>query len=894
MIGTTLSHYKIIEKLGAGGQGEVYLAEDSRLDRKVALKILPQHLSERAELRERFEREARAVSSLNHPHICTLYDIGEQDGIHYLVMEHLVGETLEARLSKGALPLEQTLEYAIQIADALDKAHRQGVVHRDLKPGNIMLVKSGAKLLDFGLAKIQAAETPTNLSALPTEQANLTAEGTILGTLQYMAPEQLEGKEADSRTDIFAFGAVVYEMATGKKAFEGKSQASLIAAIMGQEPRPMSELQPMTPQLLDWVVKRCLSKEPDERWQAASDVMAGLRQVTEVGPPQDFLTSAASTEGWKRMVPWGLASLTTIALLFSLIVLWPSPPVENLSIRLQVQLPSDQSLNTGARAVILSPDGKRLVYVAGSGQNSHLYVRALDQLEAAPLSGTDGAQYPFFSPDGEWVAFFLGPGGQRTLKKVAVGGGAPVTISQEPHPGYSGSWGADGTIIIGNQVGVLSGLSDSGGSPEPLTTLKEGELAHVFPQILPGGEAVLFTAQVGASWNDAQIVVQMLGTGERKVLINGGTDARYVLTGHLVYSREETLLAVAFDLGRLEVTGSPVPIVEGVMAADVRTGAAQFSFSDSGLLVYVRGTAGEQRQILVWVDREGYEEPLTAPSHRYSGPSLSPDAQRVAVSFRESGNFDSWIYDLARGTMTRLTFDAAPDFVALWTPDGQRVVFSSTRDGGFENLYWRAADGTGQVERLTTSPTSQTPYSFSPDGKQLVFTERHPPTGLDLYVLSMEGEFTAEPLLQTPFHERDAAISPDGRWMAYRSNESGSWQVYVRPFPNVEDGRWQVSTGGGISPVWGRQGRELFYRNGEAMMVVSLETEPTFSPGSPKVLFTGRYAISSVRNYDISLDGQSFLMIKDVEQAEETSARTELIMVLNWFEELKRLVPTDD
>jgi len=365
-----------------------------------------------------------------------------------------------------------------------------------------------------------------------------------------------------------------------------------------------------------------------------------------------------------------------------------------------------------------------------------------------------------------------------------------------------------------------------------------------------------------------------------------------VPTGHLVYSREGTLLAVPFDLSSLEVTGSPVSILE--LVSQVGAGAAQFSFSDSGLLIYVRGTAGDERKSLVWVDREGHEEPLTAaPSHQYSGPSLSPDARRVAVTFRDSGNFDSWIYDLARGTMTRLTFDAAPDFDVLWTPDGQRVVFSSTRDGGFENIFWRAADGTGQVERLTNSPNKQTPDSFSPDGKQLVFTERHPPTGLDLYVLSMEGEFTSEPLLQTPFHERDPAISPDGRWMAYRSNESGSWQVYVRPFPNVEDGRWQVSTGGGISPVWGRQGRELFYRNGEAMMVVGVETEPTFSPGSPKLLFTGTYSLADTRNYDISLDGQSFLMIKDVEQAEETSARTELIMVLNWFEELKRLVPTD-
>jgi len=383
MIGTTLSHYKIIEKLGQGGMGEVYLAEDSRLDRKVALKILPQHLSERAELRERFEREARAVSSLNHPHICTLYDIGEQDGIHYLVMEHLVGETLEARLAKGALPLEQTLEYAIQIADALDKAHRQGVVHRDLKPGNIMLVKTGAKLLDFGLAKLQAADTPTNLSALPTEQANLTAEGTILGTLQYMAPEQLEAKEADSRTDIFAFGAVIYEMATGKKAFEGKSQASLIAAIMGQDPRPMEELQPMTPQLLDWVVKRCLVKEPDGRVQSAADLMAELRLVSEVGTPVGPSPSVTGPAAWRRAIPWSIA----VAAMVVAIGVWnlkpgPSPRPGPVS-RFVMTLPAGERLSMGnAPPIALSPDGKHLAFAAFRGSSRYLYLRSMDNLEA--------------------------------------------------------------------------------------------------------------------------------------------------------------------------------------------------------------------------------------------------------------------------------------------------------------------------------------------------------------------------------------------------------------------------------------------------------------------------------------------------------------------------------
>ena len=408
MIGNTLSHYKIISKLGQGGQGEVYLAEDSRLDRKVALKILPEHLSERADLRERFEREARAVSSLNHPHICTLHDIGEQDGIHFLVMEHLEGETLAARLEKGALPLEQTLEYAIQIADALDKAHRQGVVHRDLKPGNIMLVKSGAKLLDFGLAKLKATEaTEENLSNLPTEQANLTAEGTILGTLQYMAPEQLEGKDTDSRTDIFAFGAVVYEMATGKKAFEGSSQASLIVAIMGQEPRPMSELQPMTPQLLDWVVRRCLAKQPDERWQAASDVMAGLRQATEVGTTMDSLPAVAAPAVWKRAVPWSIVAVLAI---ITAVMSWSDSPVRSPGSttprRVTIDLAEGVTLPKGqGPAISISPDGQTRVYVGESGSGRQLYRRNMNQFASTPIPGTEGAFTPTISPDGDAVVF---------------------------------------------------------------------------------------------------------------------------------------------------------------------------------------------------------------------------------------------------------------------------------------------------------------------------------------------------------------------------------------------------------------------------------------------------------------------------------------------------------
>jgi serine/threonine-protein kinase len=886
MIGNTLSHYKIIEKLGQGGMGEVYLAEDSRLDRKVALKILPQHLSERAELRERFEREARAVSSLNHPHICTLHDIGEQDGIHYLVMEHLVGETLEARLAKGPLPLEQTLEYAIQIADALDKAHRQGVVHRDLKPGNIMLVKSGAKLLDFGLAKLQAAETPTNLSALPTEQANLTAEGTILGTLQYMAPEQLEAKEADSRTDIFAFGAVVYEMATGKKAFEGKSQASLIAAIMEKEPPAMAEIQPVTPPVLDWVVKRCLAKEPDERVQTAADLMAELRWVTEIGTQVGLSRSATAPALWKRAIPWSMA---TAVIVIATIFIWNSArPEQRLLTRFPLVLPPTQRLlGQLLHEVALSPDGTHLVYVANTGGSSQLYLRALDSLEAKPIEGTEGAAGPFFSPNGQWLGFFAG----GRLKKVSISGGPPLILCDAQF-GRGATWGPNDTIVFApTRSSGLFQVSAAGGAPEVLNTLK-GAPSHRYPEVLPGGKAVLFTVGTSGSWDNAQIVVQELETGQRRVLVEGGTSPRYAPTGHLVYARAGTLLAVPFDLERLEVSGATVPVIEGVVT-EALGGKALFSFSRNGSLLYVPGASPEQPdRTLVWVDRQGLAGVLPASPRRYKYPRLSPDGGRLAVNI-VGPESDVWLYDLSGETLTRLTFEGDNER-PVWTPDGKRVTFASRRAGPF-NLFWRSADGSGSDERLTTGEHFQNPESWSSDGRVLAFQEVNPTTNSDIWVLPLEGERQPRPFLRTPFNEADATFSPDGLWLAYASDESGQYKVYVQPFPGP-GGKRQISTEGGREPVWNPNGRELFYRNGDKMIAVDISTEPAFRAGTPRLLFEAGYEGpgpgSDGANYDVSPDGQRFVMIQAGQEEQEPV--TQINVVLNWFEELKRLVPTDN
>ncbi len=896
LTGTRLGPYEILSAIGVGGMGEVYKARDTRLDRIVAIKVLPDHVANRSDLRERFEREARTIASLNHPHICVLHDIGRQDGIDFLVMEYLEGETLAQRLAKRPLPLEQVFQYAIEIADALDKAHRKGVTHRDLKPGNIMITAAGTKLLDFGLAKLKpgaaaATEAATRENA-PTEQ------GRILGTLQYMAPEQVEGGDVDPRTDIFAFGALVYEMATGKKAFEGKTSASVMAKILESEPPPMSSLQPMMPLALDRVAKKCLRKNPDERWQSVRDVMDELKWIAE-SPAQAAGSTAAvgpTHTAWRKRLVWAAAAL--VACLVTGLAVWILKPVTPPPVtRLAISLSPGQQL-AGVPAIALSPDGRLLAYVAspnGGVAQAQLYLRGLDSLEARPMPGTEGAFAPFFSPDGQWIGFSAG----GKLKKVAVSGGAPVTLCDLPLVGLgsaaTASWGADNTIVLGYTARPgLWQVSAAGGALKPLTTTDPKRIGppHAWPEFLPNGKAVLFSSSPSVTdWANAQIAVHSLQTGEERDLIQGGTSPNYAPTGHLIYAQAGTLMAVPFDPQRLVLTGTATPALEGVLQSG-GTRATQYSLSRSGTLVYVPGAeVPTARMRMVWVDRKGVEQPIAAPAHTYVLPRLSPDGQRVAAGIEE-GESNIWSYDLRRDTLSRLTFEGNGNVDPVWTPDGKRIVYKTNRPDRPNVLFWQPADGSGAAEALTSSELSKfnnVPGSWSPDGQLLAFTE-DTAASRDIWVLRLSDR-KPQPFLQTPFRKTAPRFSPDGRWLAYASEESGRYEIYVQPYPGP-GGKWQISAEGATEAVWNPNGRELFYRNGDKMMAVDVTTQPSFTAGKPKMLFEGRYVRTprTFADYDVSPDGQRFLMLKATEQAQ---ASAQINVVLNWFEELKRRAPAE-
>jgi eukaryotic-like serine/threonine-protein kinase len=885
--GSKLGPYEIVGPLGSGGMGEVYRARDTRLERTVAIKILPASISADPMAKQRFEREAKTISGLNHPNICTLHDVGSQDGVDYLVMECVEGETLGKRLEKGPLPLEQVLKYGAQIADALDKAHRAGIVHRDLKPGNIMLASNGAKLLDFGLAKPAALLSGATMTAVsPTSP--VTQEGTIVGTFQYMSPEQVEGKEVDRRSDIFSLGAVLYEMLTGKKAFEGKSQLSVASAILEKEPAPIASIKPLTPPPLDHIIQKCLAKWPEERWQTAADLASELKWIAGSGSQVSFeqtTTKPGSFWTWRAATPWAICLFSLVALVA--FFFWNQKPTVPAPVsRFVITLPPGQKLaGLNQPAVALSADGSLLAYVAVQNGVQQVYLRPLNSLESRPVPGTDGAVNPFFSPDGRWLGFFA----DSKVKKVAVTGGTAVTLADAAFPGGA-VWNSQGVIAFSpRSPSPLLQVSEAGGATQPLTRMEKGETTHRWPEFLPGGKAVLFAGSgTSFAWDNAQVAVQSLAAGERSNLVQGAVYPRFAYSGHLIFQQSGSLFAVPFDPQRLAVTGKAVPVVETVLRSTT-TGATQFSNSNNGTLVYVSGGTQTDQRTLVWVNRNGVEQPLPAPPHAYLFPRISPEGRRVAVAITGNGA-QIWIYDLSRDTLTRFTFEGDVNLNSVWTPDGQRVVFQNpVSPGSSSGISWQRADGSGGSECLFSRDSSVVPISMSSDGQFLAFIDVNPATSNDIWILRMSDR-TATPFLRTPFTESVPQFSPDGHWLSYISNESGRFEIYVQPYPGP-GGKYQISTEGGTEPSWNPNGREIFYRNSDRMMAVDITTHPGFSAGKPHMLFQGRYNLSPVTspNYSVSPDGQRFLMLKSVETAE--GAPTQINVVLNWFEELKQRVP---
>jgi Tol biopolymer transport system component len=860
--------------------GEVYRARDTRLERDVAVKVLPANLSSDPSLRQRLEREAKAVSKLSHPHICTLHDIGHQDGVDFLVMELVEGETLEHRLLKGPLPPEQTIRMAAQIAGALAKAHKLGIVHRDLKPSNVMLTKTGAKLMDFGLAKhLESAPLTAALAEMTLDQAKLTGEGTLVGTFQYMAPEQLEGKEADARTDLFALGEVIYEMATGKPAFTGKSRASLIAAILTSEPQPMAALQPMTPPALERVVKICLAKDPEERWQSASDLASELNWIAEGGPRAGEAGRVpAGRRRWER-AGW-LSAATFFLLMMAGGVAWwrtsnhrPHPMYFHTS----VPFPAND--------LALSSDGRMLAMVAYSAQanNYVLWTYEVGSRRTSSLDATQGATYPFWSPDGKFIGFFA----DGKLKKVEVSGGQPQVLCDAPN-GRGGTWNRDGVIVF-TPDSLSTGLfrvSSSGGSPVEMTKpdASRFEQSHRWPVFLPDGKHFLYlAANFFGQLEKNAIFLGSLDSQERRLLVSTSANAAYAEPGYLVYLRDRTLVAQPFDRRRYVLSGEPHTLSDEVLYTPL-VDRAVFSVSSGEVLVTQTGKGASLSQ-LTWFDRSGKPAGTVGMPGSYSNVRLSPDGRRVAANQTDPDGrtVDIWIHEPTRGATTRLTFDPATHWTPIWSPDGKQILFSSNRKLGTQ-LFLKNADGSGYEEQVVDlgAGLQVNPWDWSRDGKYVLVRK-----GNELWHLSWP-ERVAKPLLQAMWTVRNGQFSPDGRWMAYASNETGSMEIYVSSFPSG-NGKWHVSRGGGQEPRWRQDGKELFYVSAEGrMMAVAVTTGASFKAGSPVALFQThrRQPVSSldVFSYDVSADGQRFLIAHKVDEANAAP----LSILLNWASEMEK------
>jgi len=862
--GQMLSHYRLVEKIGEGGMGVVWKAVDTTLDREVAIKILLEAFSGDPERLARFEREAKLLASLNHSNIATIHGLEESDGIRFLVMELVPGEDLRLRLTRGPIPVEETLDLGRNIAEALEVAHAKGIIHRDLKPANVKITPEGkAKVLDFGLAKALESSVPSMDPALsPTITSAGTATGVLLGTAAYMSPEQIRGKPLDTRTDIWSLGCVLWECLTGKMTFQGQTVSDTIATILDWDP-DWGSLPARTPPRLRNLVRRCLQKDLHLRLQHIGDARIELGEV--LSAPVEGEASGVNPRSYSA----------------------PMHPV-----RFEVNLPPGEVLDAGIYpSVSLSPDGTRLAFVARSEEVSRIFLRKMDRLEAIQIRGTEGASNPFFSPDGQWVAFFS----RGKLRKVSLAGGPPQDLCDAPdHRGAA--WGADNRIFF--TVSPNQGLwqvSSAGGKPENLTTPDHSlrEISHRWPDVLPGGKGLLFTVKTSDidTFDDALIVALPSGNNEQTILVEGGSCARYSPTGHLIFVRANNLMAVPFDLERLEVKGDPISMLQNV-GMHPFFGSAQVAIAPPGVLTYVPGDPEVFERSLSLVDREGKADKLMERRRSFVGASVSPDGGRLAITL-EGANVHIWIYEIERGSFSRWTFDG-DNVRPIWSPDGNRLAFTSDRAGNW-NLFWKQMDGGGTAKRLLASKHDQFPTSWSPDGRFLAFEELNPSTGFDIWVLQLDDEAKPNCVVRTPFNERGAKFSPDGRWLTYYSDESGQYEVYLRPFSGAE-GKWQVSTDGGTEPLWSKDGQELIYRKEDKLLAVQLQTDP-FRAEKPRVLFDGPYIQTDVTSpwsastYDVFPDGQRFVMIN---KGADEAGRTRINVVLNWFDELKRKISTGE
>jgi len=882
MIGKTLSHYQVSEKLGAGGMGAVYRAKDQKLGRDVAIKVLPEEFAKDTDRVARFQREAKLLASLNHPNIAAIYGLEEAEGASFLVLELVEGETLADQLKKGPIPVEKSLRLALQIAEALEAAHEKGVIHRDLKPANIKVTPDGkVKVLDFGLAKAFAGEqSDLNLSNSPTLSNAATQQGVILGTAGYMSPEQARGESVDKKADIWAFGCVLFEMLTGRGTFEGRTLSDVLASVIKSEPE-WNRLPPNLHPRIRLLLERCLEKEAKNRCHDVADVRVDIQKALADpgGMPVQPAGATATRKKLRLILPWVAAAAVLTAIIAGAVVWKLRTPEPRQVVRFYHELPKDQQFtNQTGMPIGISRDGKQLVYSTTGG----LYLRSANDFDAKLIAGTEtDPSNPIFSPDGQWVGYFSGQ--DNKLKKIAIGGGAPVSLCDAATVVGAG-WSADGSIVYAEWGKGIKRVSADGGNPELI--VKEEAVYH--PQLLPDGKSLFFT--LGPA--PYKTVVQSLKSGERKELFTGD-DARYIPTGHIFYAVGNNLFAVPFDLGTTRVTGGPIPAAEGVH----RSGAPLYVVSDSGTLVYVSETEnlfGLTQRTLVWVDRKGNEEPLPAPPNVYFNPRISRDGTRVALGIEAAGKRDIWVWNLVHKTLERLTFEGNDYAAPLWTPDGKRIAFNLVEKG----IYWKAADGGGKEELLVSgSSILSCPFSWASNGKEMIVMNWS--NGYDIAMLPMEGDRKYRSLLNRNYNEAQPHISPDGRWMAYTSNESGQNQIYVRPFPEVESGRWQISTSGADSPLWSPDGRELFYRSGDAIIAAELKTEPAFSLGTSNTLFRGAYvrSVLAMGNFDFATwhihpDGKRFLMMKETGSGELGGAGLWRInVVLNWSEELKQRIP---